>query len=271
MSVNISQPPGTLVFGRIQDDNIPVPGGSKLWDEGTAGTTLGTFRADFDPPADAVTIDLLCTDDDRGFLRVFNESETQMDEVLPGICRGDGVGFPTFFRVTLNPAFGIAFALAGALAGDGVFLDNLQVEFLTLPVFIDIKPRDVLNRVNICASRPLRVAILSFDNFSGSTFFDATDVDPATVFLAGAGVVRLDDDDEEEDDEDVQFRTRIRDVNEDGLRDLIVWIVRQDLNLDTDDTEAILVGQTFDGKAIKGKDAVEVKQFMCLRELDEDD
>ena len=50
------------------------------------------------------------------------------------------------------------------------------------PVLIDIKPGNDRNNINICAKGVLPVAILS------SETFDATEVDPTTVDLEGAGV-----------------------------------------------------------------------------------
>jgi hypothetical protein len=94
--------------------------------------------------------------------------------------------------------------------------------------------------------------------FSGGTYFDATDVDPTTVFFAGAGV-KLDK------KGNPVFKTS--DVNDDGLTDLIVKIVAQDLDLESGHTLVTLTGETFDGTLIEGKGVIQVKQQMCVRTL----
>jgi hypothetical protein len=110
-------------------------------------------------------------------------------------------------------------------------------------------------RINTCAAGPLSVAI-----FGLGPFFDATQVDPATVFLAGAGVRTV--------GKDEKFQTSTRDVNNDGVTDLVVKIETADLNLENSNTEALLIGSTFDGTAFVGKDAIEVQQRMCVRTLE---
>lgn len=82
----------------------------------------------------------------------------------------------------------ISFIMVSGVPGEGGPLDNLQVQFVTLPVFIDIKPQDKRNQINICDKGTLPVAILSYENYSGSLFFDAREIDPMTVTFAGAEV-----------------------------------------------------------------------------------
>jgi hypothetical protein len=123
-------------------------------------------------------------------------------------------------------------------------------------VVIDIKPGNDQNNVNICAQGVLPVAILSFESF------DATEeVDPSTISLAGAGVKTVGKDD--------RPLTQNRDVNKDGITDLVVKILIEELGLESGDTEAELTGQTFDGKPIKGTDSVKVVQAMCRRTVED--
>jgi len=124
---------------------------------------------------------------------------------------------------------------------------------LPFPV-IDIKPGSDGNRVNICSKGVLPVAILSYETF------DATDIDPTTVDLEGAGVKLV--------GKDEQPVTQTRDVNKDGIKDLVVHIETADLGLASSDPEAELIGKTFDGIMIVGKDAIDITQFMCLRSLE---
>ena len=123
-------------------------------------------------------------------------------------------------------------------------------------VGIDIKPNDDRNRINLCASGPISVAILSSETFDAPA-----EVDPITVSLDGAGVKTVGADDR-------PLTPQTRDVNGDGLADLIVKIAREGLGLEPGDTEAELTGRTFCGMPIEGTGAVEVEERMCLRTLE---
>lgn len=112
-----------------------------------------------------------------------------------------------------------------------------------LSVAIDIKPGSFPNSINLGSSGTVPVAILS------SATFDATTVDPATVTLAGAAV-RL-------TGKGMPIAS-FRDVNGDGLTDLVVHILTDALHLSCGDTEAVLEGRTFDGQAIRGSDTVRI-------------
>ena len=50
----------------------------------------------------------------------------------------------------------------------------------------------------------------------------------------------------------------IEDVNGDDLLDLVVHISTDALQLTASDTEAVLEGRTFDGRAIRGADSIRV-------------
>jgi len=72
---------------------------------------------------------------------------------------------------------------------------------------------------------------------SNSEFaFDATTIDPNTVFLAGAPVRPFGNDPD---------RILFQDVNQDGLMDAVVHIEVNQLNLLPTDTIAVLIGKTF--------------------------
>jgi hypothetical protein len=153
---------------------------------------------------------------------------------------------------TIDPTTGIAGLVGNVQFGGGTL--NLST-LATWPFVIDIKPNDGRNLINLCAKGPLSVAILS------SEAFDApTEVDPATVQLAGAGVKTV--------GANNQFLTQTRDVNGDGFTDLILKIVSENLDLEPGDTEAELTGRTFGGMPIEGTGAVEVEERMCLRKLE---
>src|SRR5207247_1069500 len=108
-------------------------------------------------------------------------------------------------------------------------------------IAIDVKPGDFPNSINLGSGGTVPVAILS------TTTFDARTVDATTVTFAGAPV---------------KFNGQgmpmasFEDVNSDGRLDLVVHITTGALQLSTEDTEAFLVGRTFAGTCISGKDTV---------------
>ena len=112
-----------------------------------------------------------------------------------------------------------------------------------LTVLIDIKPGSDVNSINLGSNGVVPVAILS------SPTFDATRVDPATVTLAGAHVKVKGKG---------SYLSSSQDVNGDGLRDLVVQVVTDALELTAGDTRAFLEGKTFGGQRIIGVDTIRV-------------
>jgi hypothetical protein len=159
-----------------------------------------------------------------------------------------------FFGITDTNPF-TTIQLTKTTETDGITIDEV---YFSVPgkiiVSIDIKPGNEKNNVNICSKAAFPVAILSSETFDAST-----EVDPLTISLAGAGVQL---------DKQGDTAVKKRDVNEDGNTDLVVKIVAQDLQLDSSAIEAELTGQTFDDMPIEGKDAIEIKQQMCVRALE---
>ena len=82
------------------------------------------------------------------------------------------------------------------------------------------------------------VAILSTETF------DATTVDPTTVRFGATGT------------EAAPRHLARNDVNGDGRPDLILRFRLGDTGIECGDTEAFLTGETFDGQAIEGSDAI---------------
>ena len=112
--------------------------------------------------------------------------------------------------------------------------------FLVVPV--DIRPKSTENRIFLSGGK-VPVVILS------NSDFDATTVDPLTVSLAGAAIANTNKG---------KLLAVVTDVDGDGLDDLLVYFSMADLELSTDDTEAFLTGETFDGIPIQGADLVQV-------------
>ncbi len=108
-----------------------------------------------------------------------------------------------------------------------------------ITVSIDVKPGSDPNSTNLGSQGVIPVAILTTPDF------DAATVDPATVVFArpdGAAPVH----------------DRLEDVDEDGDLDLIMHFRTQDTGIADDATEACLTGETTDGQAIEGCDAIRV-------------
>jgi len=113
-----------------------------------------------------------------------------------------------------------------------------------LATMIDIKPGSDPNSINLKSKGKVPVAILS------SEVFDATTVDPSTVKLADAQVAVK--------GKKGKLMASVEDVNGDGLDDLVLHFNTQELNLTKDSTEAVLIGETFDGMSIIGSDSVNI-------------
>ena len=112
-----------------------------------------------------------------------------------------------------------------------------------LLIGIDIKPGSSPNSINLGSKGSVPVAIFS------TLSFDATTIDPTTVTFAEA---------------QVRLRGRgtpmasMEDVNGDGLLDLVVHVETEALQLTETDSQAELLGETFDGVSIVGTDSIRV-------------
>jgi len=128
----------------------------------------------------------------------------------------------------------------------GMFLDAVSVTGPTHPcvieVVIDIKPTSDPNCINLGSKGVIPVAILS------SATFDATQVDPTSVSLAGSSVA-------------VRGKGKSlaheEDVNGDGLLDLVVQVETDNLDPNAfQDGTVCLTGTTYGGEAIQGCDEI---------------
>ncbi len=115
----------------------------------------------------------------------------------------------------------------------------------TIQVIIDIKPGSDPNSINLGSGGLTPVAIIS------SADFDATNVDPDTVMLSGAGV--------EVRGKGRKCMAHVEDVNDDGLADLVVQVGTANLDPGSfQDGYAILTGETFDNVSFGGEDAINI-------------
>jgi hypothetical protein len=92
------------------------------------------------------------------------------------------------------------------------------------------------------------VAVLSTSVADGDLIdFDASDVDPSSLTLAGAAP---------------RMKGRsgrvgsLVDIDGDGNLDLLLHFPIAELELTIEDTEAVLMGETFDGTPIRGSDTI---------------
>jgi hypothetical protein len=114
-----------------------------------------------------------------------------------------------------------------------------------LEVGIDIKPGSTPNTINLGSKGVVPVAILSSDTF------DATQVDPATVALSGAGVAVRGN--------GTNYLTIEKDVNGDGITDLEVKVETENLLPgEIQDGLAILTATTYGGQEIEGSDEITI-------------
>jgi len=114
-----------------------------------------------------------------------------------------------------------------------------------LTVEIDIKPGSYPNAINLGSNGVIPLAILS------SPSFDAACVDPATVSLSGSGVAVR--------GKASRLMASMADVNNDQLLDLVLHVETE--NLDPGKFQggmAVLTGETFDHRKIRGADEITI-------------
>jgi len=111
-------------------------------------------------------------------------------------------------------------------------------------VDIDIKPGSDPNSIN-CNNRKAVIAVVILTTED----FDATAVDHTTVTFEGASETHVDKNSGDP-------HRHEEDVDRDGDMDLVFHFRLGDTDLACDSTEGTLRGETFDGQAIEGSDAV---------------
>jgi hypothetical protein len=113
-----------------------------------------------------------------------------------------------------------------------------------IEVTVDIKPGSDPNSINLGSKGVIPVAILS------DATFDATTVDPETVELAGASVAV--------GGKGSKLLAHVKDVNGDGLLDLVVKVETEHFNPNGGATSATLTATTFGGEDIEGTDSINI-------------
>jgi hypothetical protein len=124
-----------------------------------------------------------------------------------------------------------------------VFTTTFKISGVDFAPTIDIKPdKKADNEINLKKDKNLKVAIL------GDNTFDALQVNPETVRFGTTGA------------EATPIRSRGSDFNRDGYADLILTFKTTDTDINCEDTEGVLTGETYSNPAltIKGSDAFTV-------------
>ncbi|MDH4140696.1 MAG: PKD domain-containing protein, partial [Coriobacteriia bacterium] len=122
---------------------------------------------------------------------------------------------------------------------------QITVRSQTVSVVIDIKPGGYPNSINLGSRGVIPVAILSSEDF------DATQVDPATAELAGAGVAVGGKGD--------KYLSHQEDVDGDGLIDLILQVRTENLDPGQfDGGYACITAYTYGGINVRGCDEITI-------------
>lgn len=141
-------------------------------------------------------------------------------------------------------------------AGEGncvtnILQETLQVaDVLTGPpydpaqIVVDIQPGTYPNDILLGRKGLQPVGIM------GTPTFDASTIDPLTCTCAGADVHIK---------KNGTLQASIKDLNEDGIDDLIFQVETKELQLDIGDTEATVMCDTYDGIKLEGSDSVNLK------------
>jgi hypothetical protein len=129
---------------------------------------------------------------------------------------------------------------------DGVspVLSDIRIQPHVIYVNIDVKSSSDPNSIN-CANRKevLTVAVLTTEDF------DAMTVDHTTVSFEGASEIHV-------NRKTGEPLRHVEDVDLDGDMDLVFHFRLRDTGLTCESTEAVLVGETYDGIPIEGTDSV---------------
>jgi len=194
----------------------------------------GTSITDFETQSYIRLDDLWELSNANGLTEIPRWNQLLQDGTLPGPR--------TYHRAAFDSANQRMILLGGRDQND-IPSNRVWVLILVQTVQIDIKPESDPNTINLGSNGNVPVAIF------GTETFDATQVDPLTVSLAGAGV---------------KLKGKgtpmaaFEDVNGDGIDDIVVHVDTTALELTLGDMEAVLTGNTFDGIPIRGVDTVRV-------------
>ena len=141
----------------------------------------------------------------------------------------------------------------GQIIGTGTISGETHAFILTPDVQlvnIDIKPDNESNIVNLRSNGVISIAIL------GSSVFDATKVNPATVNVGGAVLESMA---ESKGKRDKHF-FHLKDVNGDGFMDLVCKVEVSQIYVEPNASSALITleAETLGGQKIYGEDSIQV-------------
>ena len=148
------------------------------------------------------------------------------------------------FALAAQEAGGSLYAVGGIHHPGTVHLSTLEAFRPITVVGIDVKPGSFPNSINLGSAGVVPVAILS------SSIFDARELDPDSITLAGARVKMVGKSD--------RFLCHEEDVSGDGLLDLVCQVETAQFMIETGDSTAVLEGETFGGVQVRGEDSVRI-------------
>lgn len=132
------------------------------------------------------------------------------------------------------------------IANQGSGSDNISILLNTTPppiieVDIDLKPGSFPNCINLKSKGSVPLIILGRDTFN------VRDISISSVKLAGASVNIK---------KNGEFYSSLKDVNQDGIMDLVLHFNTQDIQLTGGETKLVLTGNLLNGQAIRGTDDI---------------
>jgi len=127
--------------------------------------------------------------------------------------------------------------------GYGITTSDTGVLNTFIPVSIDIKPGSDPNSINLKSNGVTHVSIF------GSATFDVNEINLDTIKFADAAIKLKNNG---------QLMAGYKDLNRDGITDLIIHFATKELNLSPSDTHASLEGKLFNGTIIKSLDLVRI-------------
>jgi hypothetical protein len=175
------QPDGNNDNNFFAADFIPTSPVACLAPDST-GSPVGAVIVDFDSPVGGVGVYFLDVENGGASIEVFDGPGGAGNSLGILSLGNQGDNSQAFAGVVAGGNNIMSAVLNMGGGGDGVGIDDLSFGVIGIEVEIDIKPCSDPNPINKGSNGLVPVAILS------SPEFDATQVDPTSVSLAGAGV-----------------------------------------------------------------------------------